>query len=628
MIWTLALLPAAAGLMIWTLGSASRGALALLGGAIMVGLAVLVTVDPAPASFVWAPGFPLLLDLTDTGRAVALTVLVIGLAVLIFAAFHEAHAGLSRLIGLLLVFIGAMELVVTAADFVTLLIGWEIMGACSWALIGHRWSEVQPARSAAFAFVATRLGDLGLFIAAFACFAGTGGLAFADIQELEGPFLTLAAFGVLVAAAAKAGQAPFTAWLFRAMDGPTSVSALLHSSTMVAAGAYLLIRLHPALADAPSFSAATVTVGLFTALAAGAAALVQTHAKKLLAGSSSAQLGLMIAAVGAGYPGVAAIHLIVHAAFKAPLFFAAGLAKEISGGFDLRSMRLGRALPAVAVLAGVAALGLAGLPPTGGAWSKEKIVAATGHASTAYAIAAMLAGALSAAYAARWWTLAFAPGERLDAPVSRLAVTALGLLAAVSLASTALWIEPVRSPLLGWAGVEPVSGPLWELALSITLVVIGIVCGLALARRPVALLQQDGLGAAGFGFAGDAADRVARAAARFDDRVLDAPRRAVVMAGDTLPGFVERIEALLIDDSAQRAKSGLVGWGVIGVRAFANFAARTAEGVADTLASSTARLSAGGARGAGRLQTGMTHDYFTFLAAVTLLGAALLIFGG
>ena len=116
MIWTLALLPAATGLMIWTLGSASRVALAVLGGAVMVGIAVLSALEPAPASFVWAPDFPLLLDLTDTARAVALTVSVIGLAVLIFAAFHEAQTGLARLMGLLLIFIGAMQLVVSAAD--------------------------------------------------------------------------------------------------------------------------------------------------------------------------------------------------------------------------------------------------------------------------------------------------------------------------------------------------------------------------------------------------------------------------------------------------------------------------------------------------------------------------------
>ena len=145
MIWTLALLPAATRLMIWTLGSASRVALAVLGGAVMVGIAVLSALEPAPASFVWAPDFPLLLELTDTARAVALTVSVIGLAVLIFAAFHEAQTGLARLMGLLLIFIGAMQLVVSAADFVSLLIGWEVMGACSWALIGHRWREAQAA---------------------------------------------------------------------------------------------------------------------------------------------------------------------------------------------------------------------------------------------------------------------------------------------------------------------------------------------------------------------------------------------------------------------------------------------------------------------------------------------------
>lgn len=628
MIWTLALLPAATGLMIWTLGSASRVALAVLGGAVMVGIAVLSALEPAPASFVWAPDFPLLLDLTDTARAVALTVSVIGLAVLIFAAFHEAQTGLARLMGLLLIFIGAMQLVVSAADFVSLLIGWEVMGACSWALIGHRWREAQAARSAGFAFVTTRLGDLGLFLAAFACYAGTGGLTFSDLADLDGGLLAVAAFGILIAAAAKAGQAPFTAWLFRAMDGPTSVSALLHSSTMVAAGAYLLIRLQPVLANASGFSTGAVMIGLFTALAAGAAALVQTHAKKLLAGSSSAQLGLMIAAVGAGYPGVAAVHLVVHGAFKAPLFFAAGLAKEVRGGFDLESLRLGRALPLVAVLAGVAALGLAGLPPAGGAWSKEKIVAALGHASTGYALAAMLAGTLSAAYAARWWMLAFAPGEATRARVSRAAVAALGLLAALSLAATALWIGPLRSPVLGWAGVDPVSGPLWELALSVTLVIAGLAVGVALARRPVAALQHDGLGAASFAFAGDAADRTARAAAWIDDRILDAPRRAVVAAADRLPRLIETVEAVLVDGSGERSSTGAVGWSTTAVRGLSSFGARTGEAAANLAAAASARLSGRGAQGASRLQTGMTHDYFILLAAVAFLGAALLIFGG
>ena len=124
-------------------------------------------------------------------------------------------------------------------------------------------------------------------------------------------------FGLLLAAASKSGQIPFAPWLFRAMSGPISVSALLHAATMVAAGAFILLRLEPFLASMPGLPGAIIAVGAATALSGGIVALLQTHAKRLLAASTSAQYGLMFVAVGAGYPGVAFLHLVAHAAFKA-----------------------------------------------------------------------------------------------------------------------------------------------------------------------------------------------------------------------------------------------------------------------------------------------------------------------
>src|SRR3546814_2179969 len=133
------------------------------------------------------------------------------------------------------------------------------------------------------------------------------------------------------------------------MAGPTSVSALRHAAAMVAAGAYLLARLHPMLGHAPAFAGAVIAVGLTTAVAGGLVALLQNHAKKLLAASTSAHFGLMFVAVGAGYPGVAVLHLVAHAGFKALLFLAAGVAGEHAGCYALDRDRLGRALPVMTV---------------------------------------------------------------------------------------------------------------------------------------------------------------------------------------------------------------------------------------------------------------------------------------
>ncbi|MBJ3761493.1 hypothetical protein ILP92_01840 [Maribius pontilimi] len=307
-------------------------------------------------------------------QAVAIMVPAIALAVVIFAVSHEDARGLPRLLCILMVFVGGMELIVIAADLITLLIGWEIVGACSWALIGHKWREKAPGPSANFAFVITRAGDLGLFLALFATFAATGDTSYDALATLEGGSLVLAAFGLLIACASKACQVPFAPWLFHAIDGLTSVSALLHSATMVAAGVYLLAHLQPQLSQAPAFGAAAFAVGLLTAILAGWVALQQIHTKKLLTGSTSAQMGLMIATVVAGHPGLSILHLIAHAAMKAALIFSAGIAHSMARSFDLRDMSLGRTLPLAAGLTAIAALSLAELPTLAGGWSKEELI--------------------------------------------------------------------------------------------------------------------------------------------------------------------------------------------------------------------------------------------------------------
>ncbi|HSN72419.1 MAG TPA: proton-conducting transporter membrane subunit, partial [Steroidobacteraceae bacterium] len=381
MIWSLVILPfAGAALAMLLQGSRFMlGATACVTLASTVLAAVAGTIGEWSARLAWSRWLELTAGMTPTSATMAVLVPVIALPVVLYAAAHEEERGLARLIALMLLFVGSMELLVVATDLLTLLIGWELVGACSWALIGHHWRDAANPASGQYAFLATRLGDLGLFVAAMAAFAGTGSFAYEALERLSPADLQIVAFGLLVSAAAKAGQVPFAPWLFRAMAGPTSVSALLHAATMVAAGAYLLIRLEPQLNRAEGFAALTLTIGLVTALAGGLVALIQNHAKKLLAASTSAHYGLMFVAVGTGYPAVALLHLVAHAAFKAALFLSAGVAGERADTYALDKMGFGRVLPVTAAFSAVAALALAGVPPLGAGWTKETIVAAAGH---------------------------------------------------------------------------------------------------------------------------------------------------------------------------------------------------------------------------------------------------------
>ncbi|MGH2601645.1 MAG: proton-conducting transporter membrane subunit, partial [Dehalococcoidia bacterium] len=265
-------------------------------------------------SWHWSPRIELRLAVEDFGRVMVVLVPLIAAPIVAYAAATEGEGRL-RLLVLMLAFVSAMLLLVSAADFLTLLFAWELVGFVSWALIGHRWRDPHAVRSAAQAFVTTRIGDIGLYVAAGMTFVATGSFAFAGLPRADSVALGVVAAGVLVAAAAKSAQLPFSPWLFAAMAGPTPVSALLHSATLVAAGTYLLIRLAPALAPVWWFLPALALVGIATAVAGGIVAFIQTDIKRALAASTSAQYGLMFVAVGAGSAAAGAAHLVAHAAF-------------------------------------------------------------------------------------------------------------------------------------------------------------------------------------------------------------------------------------------------------------------------------------------------------------------------
>lgn len=633
MIWALALWPLLAGLALWAAGNRSRvwlTAAACL--ALAVTLVLALTIGSVGSSFAWAPSLRLQAALTPLSAPVAILVPAIGLAVVLFAGGHEDEGGLCRLLGLLVAFTGAMELVVIAGDLLTLLIGWELMGAISWALIGHRWRNGVSMPSATYAFVMTRAGDLGLFLAVLACFAGSGSLDYAALERLDGPHLALVAFGILIAAAAKAGQGPFAPWLFRAMDGPTSVSAYLHSSTMVAAGAFLIARLHPAFAEVPGWGGAAVALGLVTAIAGGVVALLQTHSKKVLAGSTSAQIGLMFAAAGAGWPGVAVLHLIAHAAFKAPLFFAAGIAHDRVGSFDLRGMQLGRALPATAVMAAIPALALAAIWPLGGAWTKEEVVTAFGDASPWFGLAGIVAGGLSAAYALRFVLVAFRPGEaKRDAQPSWVEVAALGMLSLATLMLGALWWPSIHEAAARAMRVPlPPAPPLFETTAALVVTALGLLAGFFLARHPREHAAADWLGLPGLidVVVTRPALSAARLAARLDDATLDVIPRTAGTGGPRIAAMFALIDDRAIDGMTRAMPgSGALAIVVRAGAAAARISSRGGEWVVDLIPEGTGNLLGMTGADIRRTQTGLSHHYYVFLVAGAALGIAILILG-
>ena len=580
----------------------------------------------------WSPAIELSLAVADFGLVMVVLVPLIAAPIVAYAAATEQE-GRVRLLALMLAFVGAMLWLVLAADFLTLLIAWELVGATSWALIGHDWREPDASRSAAQAFVTTRFGDLGLYLAAGITFAATGSFAFDQLGSAGRPALDLIAAGVLLAATAKSAQLPFSPWLFAAMAGPTPVSALLHSATMVAAGAYLLVRLAPALAPVGWLLPALAGVGLATALAGGVVATVQPHAKRALAGSTSAQYGLMFVAVGAGSTAAAGAHLVVHAAFKSLLFLGAGIAIHASAASQLGGMRLGRALPLVARLSAVGALALAALPPLGGAWTKEQIVAAAAHVSSWLTAAVFAASFLSALYAARYQLLAYGPpaadpgGEAGGPAPSRplryrpgnVELASLAVLAAVTLLLSGLWL-PGAATLVETVTLGTLAeAAAWELptALSITGAAFVLVWGLRRRERLATLGLPAGLQAGVADWLGlptaarllvvDPVLSLAQLLAVADARVVDAGVRAVAALAAALSRLSARRAEWTIDGAVRSA-------------ALATLRAAAGSRVADEVAidgvavEGSARLTGWAGQTSRRLQTGLAHHYYVILA--------------
>lgn len=400
------------------------------------------------------------LGLTTRGPAAVLLPVVLGVAALVLVvATATRETSEPRFVLLMLGFTAAATLTVLASTLPALLLGWELMGAASYALIGYRWTDPHRVDSGLTAFLTTRFADLGLYAATAAALAGGTDLSLDALTTLDGVPGQVAAAGVLVAALGKAAQLPFSFWLARAMDGPAPVSALLHSAAMVALGGYLLVRLSPLLAASGWADDAAAWVGAITAVVLGAVAVVQTDLKLLLAASTSAQLGFVVMAAGVGATAAGTAHLVAHASVKALLFLAAGAWLQATGSKQLADLvGAARRWPALGVLSVAALLALAGVPPLSLWATKDAVLAAAGHRSVALETVGLVGAALAAAYAVTALVVLLRPVPHDPVPGERVRTRvplALAPLAVGALALGVLTLPAVLTRLPGAVPAEP-----------------------------------------------------------------------------------------------------------------------------------------------------------------------------
>jgi NADH-quinone oxidoreductase subunit L len=338
--------------------------------------------------------------------------------------------GLARFFAYMNLFVFSMLLLVLAANFLWLIVGWALVGLCSYLLIGFWYERRAAVLAARKAFVMNVIGDVGLVFAAILLFLNLKTLdyasAFAAAPKAFAPggsVITAITLLLLLGAVAKSAQLPLHTWLPDAMEGPTPVSALIHAATMVTAGVYLVARMHGLYELAPFAAGAVAAIGAGTALMAATIALVQVDIKRVLAYSTMSQIGYMFTAVGIGAYAAGMFHLMTHAFFKALLFMAAGnVIHAFHDQQDIRVMgRLRQALPVTWVTFLAGTLSISGVPLLAGFFSKEAILGAAFTRGPAvpwlWAILALTA-ALTGFYMFRLFFVAFGLEPSGSTPLS------------------------------------------------------------------------------------------------------------------------------------------------------------------------------------------------------------------
>jgi NADH-quinone oxidoreductase subunit L len=375
----------------------------------------------------------------------------IGFLIHLYSTEYMGHdEGYRRFFAQMNFFVFSMLLLVEAANFIFLIIGWAFVGVASYLLIGFYYDKPSAVAAAKKAFIINTIGDVGMVLAAFILIRDLGTLDYRAVfaaapHGLGSGSLAAEAVALLlfVGAAAKSAQIPLHTWLPDAMEGPTPVSALIHAATMVTAGVYLIVRCHVLYQLAPSISDLVAVIGALTLLMAATIACVQQDIKRVLAWSTVSQIGYMIMGAGLGAYDGAMFHFLTHAFFKALLFLAAGIViHALAGEQGLnRFGGLRKPMRYAYLTLGIGCLAIAGVPGFSGFFSKDAILSASleaGSLGVVCWVIGMIGAGLTAFYMFRllfrtfwntespegWPTRPHLPGWAMNVPVGILAIGA------------------------------------------------------------------------------------------------------------------------------------------------------------------------------------------------------------
>ena len=441
---------------------------------------------------------------------------VVGLAVFTYAkGYMKGDVRYTWFFSAFTLFAGGMLVLVSSANMVQLIVGWELVGVASYLLIGHYWEDDANNAAAIKAFLVNKVADVGLFIGVIIAAVTVGSFRFTDVLDAveahDGALADVAfwvGLALFIGAMGKSAQFPFHVWLPDAMAGPTPVSALMHAATMVTAGVYLIARVMPIYTTdgfAGDVQTLIIIVGAVTLLVTGLMALVQDDIKKVLAYSTLSQLGYMTAAMGAGAYTAGLFHLFTHAFFKALLFLGAGSVIHAVHSNNMSDMGgLRKKMPYTFWTFLIGSLALAGIFPLAGFWSKDEILAsldadAFGLGSAAdFALYIAIAGAfVTAFYMARVvWLTFFGTYKGAAKPHESPKVMTLPLVGLAVGAVAFGWagISGVTDTFTDWVGARlhsPLDGALHFDGIDVRLAIIGTVVALAGIAAASALFRKD-----------------------------------------------------------------------------------------------------------------------------------------
>jgi len=410
--------------------------LTCVGAAAVLSYAVLAEqlagAGPRQALFDWATAGSFHLQMgfqvDPLGAVMLALVTTIALLVMVYSDGYMAHdKGYVRFFTYLALFSSSMLGLVISPNLLEIYVFWELVGMCSYLLVGFWYDRDGAANAAQKAFVVNRVGDFGLLLGILGLFWATGSFAFGEIGQrlpevvaggsVSQGVAVLLCLLVFLGPMAKSAQFPLHVWLPDAMEGPTPISALIHAATMVAAGVFLVARLQPVYTPFPAVQVVIAVVGTITLLLGASIALTQQDLKKGLAYSTVSQLGYMMLAMGCGAPVAGMFHLVTHAFFKAMLFLGSGSVihamEEVVGhepvlAQDMRLMGgLRRFMPITAITFLIGCVAIAGIPPLAGFWSKDEIL---GQAFSSFPLlwaAGFLTAGMTSFYMFRLYFLTF-----------------------------------------------------------------------------------------------------------------------------------------------------------------------------------------------------------------------------